>query len=78
MGNGEKILMSINQKEKKQAKQALQEFFQSPDNPNEVTVLLEWNDLEKAKEFMNSDDLKQKMADAGVQGVNTTLFLNET
>jgi heme-degrading monooxygenase HmoA len=42
--------------------------FQSPDDPNEVIVLLEWNDLDGARSFAGSAQLKEAMERAGVVG----------
>lgn len=39
-----------------------------------VTVVFSVTDLEKAKAFMNSEDLKKKMAEAGVEGPPTINF----
>jgi len=33
--------------------------FRNADNPNELVILLEWDDLKKAREFAQSDDLKK-------------------
>lgn len=43
------------------------ELFRSTQNENEVVVLLEWGDEENARTFIESDDLRQTMQDAGVQ-----------
>jgi len=39
---------------------------QSADDPNEVTVYFEVSDLNRAREFTQSEDLKQSMQAAGV------------
>ena len=41
-------------------------LFRSADDPNEVLVLLAWDDLERARLFADSDDLREPMARAGV------------
>lgn len=38
------------------------------DHPNEITLLLGWSSLEKARAFARSTSLKDAMRDAGVQG----------
>lgn len=48
------------------------------DNKNAVTVVCAITDMKKAKEFMNSKDLKDKMAAAGVVGAPTIHFYNVT
>jgi hypothetical protein len=42
--------------------------YQSVDDPNHVYVVVPGTDVEKAKGFVGSEDLKKAMADAGVQG----------
>ena len=44
------------------------------DNPNELLVLLEWDDLNKAREFAGSQDLREAMARAGVVDVPDIYF----
>jgi hypothetical protein len=45
------------------------------DNPNEVIVLLEIEDLQKAREFVASDDLRERMQESGVIDKPDTYFL---
>jgi hypothetical protein len=40
--------------------------FQNSEYHNEVFVLLEWDDIENARRFIESDDLKTIMEKAGV------------
>lgn len=42
--------------------------YRSQNDPNEVTVLHDFDDLAAAESFANSDELKAKMAEAGVVG----------
>jgi hypothetical protein len=44
-------------------------------NPNEVVILFEGADLERAKAFAGSDDLKRTMQEAGVLGPPDVTFL---
>jgi heme-degrading monooxygenase HmoA len=44
------------------------QVFQNPDDPNEVVVLLEWDDLQKARDFASSPQLRQAMERSGVIG----------
>jgi hypothetical protein len=46
------------------------------DNPNEVVLLFSAQDLNKAKEFAGSDDLRQRMQQAGVIDKPDVWFLN--
>lgn len=41
-------------------------LFRSADDPNEVVVLLEWDDLERARFFADSYELREAMDRAGV------------
>lgn len=43
-------------------------LFQSPDDPNEVIIVLEWDDLQRARDFAGSAELRQAMERAGVEG----------
>ena len=49
--------------------------YQSADNPNEVVIAIDAADLEKAKAFASSDELKARMTSAGVKGKPEILFL---
>jgi len=53
------------------------QVFQDADDPNLVTVLNEWNDLDSAKKFIGSDELKEKMKAVGVLEPPQVFFLNE-
>ena len=47
---------------------------QSIDDPNFVSVVIVINDMKKATDFINSKDLKDKMAEAGVVGPPDIFF----
>jgi hypothetical protein len=51
--------------------------FRSAGNVNDVTLLFEWENLEAARAFVASDELKAKMAGAGVKGAPRVDFLAE-
>jgi heme-degrading monooxygenase HmoA len=51
--------------------------FRSAEDPNQVTVLLEWEDLDKARAFASSDELREAMQHAGVTGPPSVSFLEE-
>lgn len=53
-------------------------IFQSASDPNEVVTFLEWDDLERARLFAQSDDLRDAMTRAGVVGKPDLWFLEET
>jgi hypothetical protein len=47
------------------------------DNPNEVVLLFSAQDINKAKQFAASDDLRQRMQDVGVVDKPDVYFLND-
>jgi uncharacterized protein YeaO (DUF488 family) len=51
-------------------------LLRSVDNPNEVVLLFEAEDLKKAQAFSESSDLSEAMQKAGVVGQPDILFLN--
>jgi heme-degrading monooxygenase HmoA len=53
------------------------QVFHSVEDPREIFVLLDWQTVEEARKFMNSDDLRQRMKDAGVQGTPDVQYLED-
>lgn len=51
--------------------------FQDASDPNKLTILMEWDTLDNARRFTESDDLRSAMMQAGVIGRPETHFLNE-
>ena len=51
-------------------------LLRSVNNPNEVVLLFEAEDLKKAQAFTESSDLLAAMQEAGVVGKPEILFLN--
>ena len=51
--------------------------FRSGDNPFEVLVLMEWEELEMARKWAVSDELKAAMEESGVNDEPTTTFLTQ-
>ena len=47
------------------------------DNPNDLTLLFEWDTQENAETFLSSAQLKSTMQDAGVVEAPKIQFLNE-
>jgi len=47
------------------------------DNPSEVVLLFSASDLNKAKQFATSDDLRQRMQQAGVNDKPDVWFLRD-
>jgi heme-degrading monooxygenase HmoA len=52
-------------------------LFRGAADPNEVVVLLGWDDLDRARWFADSDDLREAMAQAGVADRPDIWFLEE-
>lgn len=52
-------------------------LFQSVDDPREVVVMSDWDSLEQARKFINSDDLKQTMQKAGVVGAPDVQYIED-
>jgi hypothetical protein len=51
--------------------------FRNADDPNECVILLEVEDMSRAREFAQSDNLREEMQQAGVVGRPDIYFLNE-
>lgn len=52
-------------------------LFQSLDDPNEIVVLMQWEDLASARAFMASAELREAMERAGVLGKPDVVFLEK-
>ena len=51
--------------------------WRSAEDPSEVVILLQWDTLERARQFAGSDDLREVMEGAGVSDAPDIYFLNE-
>ena len=49
----------------------------SVEDPRDVTIVMDWDGLERARRFAGSDDLKQTMQNAGVVGEPEIRFLED-
>jgi hypothetical protein len=49
----------------------------SVEDPRDVTIVMDWDGLERARRFAGSDDLKQTMQRAGVVGEPEIRFLED-
>jgi quinol monooxygenase YgiN len=52
-------------------------LFQGVNDPRDVTLLLDWDSVEHARQFMGSDDLRNKMQQAGVTGTPDIQYLED-
>ena len=53
------------------------QIFHDANNPNALTLLFEWDDLDNARQYAQSPELKAAMQKAGVAGPPTISFLTE-
>ena len=53
------------------------QVFQSAQNPNELTILFEWDRAEKMQQFMQSDELKAARERGGAIGEPEVHVLNK-
>ena len=51
-------------------------LWRNGDDPNDIFLLFEAADVEEAKAFARSSDLKERMRDAGVMGAPDIFFLS--
>lgn len=52
-------------------------IFRNDDNPNETLTLLAWDDLDRARLFAQSDDLRETMTRSGMADEPDLWFLEE-
>jgi hypothetical protein len=50
--------------------------YRDAENPNQITAMLEWDNVENARKFTNDPALKEAMQDAGVTSAAEVHFLN--
>jgi heme-degrading monooxygenase HmoA len=51
------------------------QLFRNANDPNELVILFAWDDLEHASQFVQSEDLRQVMLQAGVADPPDIYFL---
>ena len=52
-------------------------LLRNADDPNEVLIFFEWDDLEKARQFAQSEELRETMQQFGVLDRPDLYFLEE-
>jgi heme-degrading monooxygenase HmoA len=52
-------------------------LFRSSENPNEITILFEWDDPKRARQFFQAPELREVMERGGVIGQPDAHFLEE-
>ncbi len=53
------------------------QIFRTKDDPNNLVILFEWDTMDNARKLMESDELGEKMKQAGVVGPPDIYFLEE-
>lgn len=53
------------------------QIFRTVDDPNNIVLLIEWDNLENARKFMQSADLKEALKRSGVTDFGDTFYLEE-
>lgn len=51
------------------------QVFQPVDSPNEAVVLFEWDETENARDLFESEEMRERLAAAGVKGQPDLTFL---
>jgi quinol monooxygenase YgiN len=54
----------------------VQQVYRDVENPNTVTIIMEWDSAEKARKFAQDPALREVMEKAGVIGAPEVRFLN--
>jgi quinol monooxygenase YgiN len=52
-------------------------IFHTVDDPLEVVLFFDWESIEQARKFMNSDELRKAMQQAGVEGTPDVRFIED-
>lgn len=52
-------------------------LFRTADDPNDIFILFEWDRLDKAQQFVRSEDLRKVMQQAGVADQPDIYFLDK-
>jgi heme-degrading monooxygenase HmoA len=52
-------------------------ILRNADDSNHITILLEWDNLDNARAFAKSENLREAMQQAGVTGPPNMYFLDE-
>ncbi len=53
------------------------QVLRGADNPNELCILIEWDNVQNAQNFAQSDTLREAMQRAGVTSKPEILYFNE-
>lgn len=53
------------------------QLYRNANNPNEMIAVFEWDDLDKARQFGQSDNLRETMRRAGVTDIPDVYFVEK-
>lgn len=53
------------------------QIFRSQDDPDEAVVLFEWDDRKNAQDLFDSEEMRVRLADAGVKAPPALTFLDQ-
>ena len=53
------------------------QFFPTEDDPNKIVILTEFDNLDKARKFLQSEELQEVMKQSGVVSMLETYYLGE-
>ena len=62
---------------RKEAGEKAYQIFHTDDDSNNLAILFEWDSLDNARKFMESNELREKMQKGGVIGEPEIRFLEE-
>ena len=62
---------------RKQAGELGAHVFQAVDDPRDITVLVDWDSIEHARRFMSSEELRNRMQQAGVVGTPDIRYVED-
>ena len=54
----------------------VQQVYRDVENPNAITIMMEWENAEKARKFAQDPALREVMEKAGVIGAPEVRFIN--
>jgi heme-degrading monooxygenase HmoA len=53
------------------------QIYRNREDPNEIVLIAKWDNIDNAREFFESSDLKNRMQDAGIIGEATIYYVDE-
>jgi quinol monooxygenase YgiN len=62
------VFDSLEELRRSRGSKGVNQVFRDADNPNTVTLILEWDNADNARKFLGSTELREAMQRAGVVG----------